>query len=155
MNDTPKTFTADEIATAMAAQNRAFRRMEARAVEKEREAGERRQQIALDDLRREMMAGARANVERGVYTLSTLECDEYRHTNVVLAEVRTRVFAARLSFSDEDAAWTIEAIIRRYPGGPARVLEKEVLTQQAAWDFFNEVVERFYNTAGFICRVDY
>lgn len=146
-------------ATDVAAAIKALTEAHARQLEIMRadldQRAKRSQELALDDLRRQLYADARRNYERGGYEVARLRSDEYRDTFAVLAEVRTRTFAARLDFDDAEGVFTITALVSKHTDMPPRKLVKEIFTQQSAWDFYNRVVDKFYSTQGFICRVDY
>lgn len=146
---------ATDVARAIGAITEAHARaLEAQRIDL-RKQGEQRASVALEDQRRQMLADSRRAYERGGHEVARLRSDEYRDTFAVLAEVRTRTFAARLDFDDAEGVFTITALVSKHTEMTPRKLVKEILTQQAAWDFYNRVVDKFYSTQGFICRVDY
>lgn len=121
----------------------------------ERETAKRIKEAALDDQRREMFARAEKSYQRGNFQLRCLHADEYRDLDAVLAEIRTRTFAAKLEYHDADGSFIVTALIKRHPDDFARKIEKEIVSAKDAWAFYNRVVEKFYSVNGFTCRVDY
>uniref|UniRef100_A0AB74ULF9 Uncharacterized protein n=1 Tax=Caulobacter phage BL57 TaxID=3348355 RepID=A0AB74ULF9_9VIRU len=151
----PRPITDETMDRVMRALDRLQANAVEAAIEKTQRSAERVKEAALDDQRRKLLLGAAENARRGVYTLSPLHADPYRDTSAVLAETRTRLFAARLAYSDPDGTWTVTFVLKLHADGHARRFEKEITTPTAAWDFYEKVCARFYQRAGFVCRVDY
>ncbi|AXQ68874.1 hypothetical protein HOU00_gp251 [Caulobacter phage CcrPW] len=148
-------YTAEEMERMMSAMWR-VRDIEVQRVREEEQARAKRVlETALDDQRHQLYAGAVANYEAGRFELTRLKADEYRDTCAVLAEVRTRLFAIRLDYSDADGAYTVKALIGRQSYWPARKLEKEFSTPSEAWTFYQRVIDKFYDQENFSCQVDY
>lgn len=148
-------YTAEEFERVMSAM-RLLRDLEMKRVQDEEQAKAKRiLEESLSDQRRDLFAGAQANYKAARFSLSRLKADEYRDTHAVLAEVRTRLFAARVEYDAVEGSYTITAHIGRQSYWPARKLVKETSSSKEAWDFYKRVIDKFYDQEGFACQVDF
>ncbi|AFU88197.1 hypothetical protein CcrColossus_gp327 [Caulobacter phage CcrColossus] len=148
-------YTAEEMDRVCEAMWR-VRDLEVQRVREEEQARAKRiLEAALDDQRRQLFAGAEANYGAGRFELTRLKADEYRDTSAVLAEVRTRLFAARIRYDDSDGVYVVTVLISRQSYWPTRKLEKEFTSSSEAWNFYKRAIDKFYDQENFSCQVDY